>query len=766
MADTVKKQTVKSENNGQPQSFAVLSSCNGENMKNLLSKKEMDCIINGDYENVMAVLGIHRDKGSKEVYIRAYKPNTKSIELLDGNGNSLGLMAKLDKRGFYQINLGVTNTDNFTHKFKITNDKNETYVEEDIYSFPSILGDIDEYLFAEGNHLDLYKKLGAHLMEINGVKGVGFSVWAPNAKRVSVVGAFNNWDGRVNVMRKHYNCGVWDIFIPNIGEGELYKYEVKTQEGYILTKSDPMAFYAEVRPKTASVVYDLNHYKWNDGEWMKYREAYNSFDRPTSIYEVHLGSWRRKGENGSEFLTYRELADTLVPYVMNMGFTHVEFLPVCEHPFDGSWGYQVTGLFAPTSRFGTPDDFRYMIDKFHQANIGVIMDWVPAHFPKDGHGLIEFDGTHLYEHADPRKGEHKDWGTKIYNYGRTEVSNVLCSSALYWLKEYHIDGLRVDAVASMLYLDYSRKAGEWIPNIYGGNENLEAIAFIRKMNELCYCTCTGIMTCAEESTAWPMVSRPTSMGGLGFGYKWNMGWMNDTLNYISKDPIYRKYEHGKLTFGLLYAFNENFILPISHDEVVHGKGSMLGKMPGDEWQKFANLRAYYGFMWTHPGKKLLFMGCEFGQDWEWNANESLRWHLLQYPMYKGMQNCVRDLNLMYKGNSAFYEEDFDGKGFEWIDHANANDSVISYIRRGHDYNNYMIVISNFTPVVRHGFKIGVPDSGAYQEIFNSDDKNYWGSGVKNEGELIASDEGMHGRPHSIELTLPPLSTIVLKHIRY
>ena len=391
---------------------------------------------------------------------------------------------------------------------------------------------------------------------------------------------------------------------------------------------------------------------------------------------------------------------------------------------------------------------------------------ISAHFPKDGHGLIEFDGTHLYEHADPRKGEHKDWGTKIYNYGRTEVSNVLCSSALYWLKEYHIDGLRVDAVASMLYLDYSRKAGEWIPNIYGGNENLEAIAFIRKMNELCYGTCPGIMTCAEESTAWPMVSRPTSMGGLGFGYKWNMGWMNDTLNYISKDPIYRKYEHGKLTFGLLYAFNENFILPISHDEVVHGKGSMLGKMPGDEWQKFANLRAYYGFMWTHPGKKLLFMGCEFGQDWEWNANESLRWHLLQYPMYKGMQNCVRDLNLMYKGNSAFYEEDFDGKGFEWIDHANANDSVISYIRRGHDYNNYMIVISNFTPVVRHGFKIGVPDSGAYQEIFNSDDKNYWGSGVKNEGELIASDEGMHGRPHSIELTLPPLSTIVLKHIRY
>ena len=613
-------------------------------MEYLLSKEEMQAVINGDHGNVFAVLGIHRDKGSKEVFIRAYQPNTRSIEVLKNDGTSLGMMTKLDDRGFYQINLGVG--ENFAYRFKIENDLGNTYMAEDAYRFQSNIGDIDAYLFAEGTHLDMYKKLGAHPMTMDGVAGVSFAVWAPNAKRVSVVGGFNNWDGRVNVMRKHPTCGVWDIFIPGIGQGELYKYEIKTQQDYILVKSDPVAFYSEKRPNTASVVYNIENYHWEDENWMNYREQANSFDRPMSVYEVHLGSWRRKGEHGEEYLTYREFADYLVPYVGNMGFTHVEFLPLSEHPLDASWGYQVTGMFAPTSRFGNPDDFRYMIDKFHQAGIGVIMDWVPAHFPKDGHGLVEFDGTHLYEHADPRKGEHTDWGTKIYNYGRTEVCNFLCASALYWLKEYHIDGLRVDAVASMLYLDYSRKNGEWIPNIYGGNENLEAISFLRKMNELVYGHNKGAFTCAEESTAWPMVSRPTSMGGLGFGYKWNMGWMNDTLRYISKDPVHRKYHHGMLTFGLLYAFNENFILPISHDEVVHGKGSMLAKMPGDEWQKFANLRAYYGFMFTHPGKKLLFMGNEFGQDWEWNAEESLRWHLLQYPMYKGMQNCVRDLNLI------------------------------------------------------------------------------------------------------------------------
>ena len=732
-------------------------------MEYLLSKEEMQAVINGDHGNVFAVLGIHRDKGSKEVFIRAYQPNTRSIEVLKNDGTSLGMMTKLDDRGFYQINLGVG--ENFAYRFKIENDLGNTYMAEDAYRFQSNIGDIDAYLFAEGTHLDMYKKLGAHPMTMDGVAGVSLAVWAPNAKRVYVVGGFNNWDGRVNVMRKHPTCGVWDIFIPGIGQGELYKYEIKTQQDYILVKSDPVAFYSEKRPNTASVVYNIENYHWEDENWMNYREQANSFDRPMSVYEVHLGSWRRKGEHGEEYLTYREFADYLVPYVGNMGFTHVEFLPLSEHPLDASWGYQVTGMFAPTSRFGNPDDFRYMIDKFHQAGIGVIMDWVPAHFPKDGHGLVEFDGTHLYEHADPRKGEHTDWGTKIYNYGRTEVCNFLCASALYWLKEYHIDGLRVDAVASMLYLDYSRKNGEWIPNIYGGNENLEAISFLRKMNELVYGHNKGAFTCAEESTAWPMVSRPTSMGGLGFGYKWNMGWMNDTLRYISKDPVHRKYHHGMLTFGLLYAFNENFILPISHDEVVHGKGSMLAKMPGDEWQKFANLRAYYGFMFTHPGKKLLFMGNEFGQDWEWNAEESLRWHLLQYPMYKGMQNCVRDLNLMYKGNPALYEVDFDYRGFEWIEHSNADDSVISYVRKGTQPGDYLIVICNFTPVVRRDYHVGVLEKCKYQEIFNSDDVNYWGSGVKNEGFMEAQEQEWNMKPYSVQITLPPLSTIVIKPIR-
>ncbi len=729
-------------------------------MENLLSKEEMEAVISGNHGNVFAVLGIHKDKGSKEVFIRTYQPHAKSVELLKYDDSSLGFLTKLDDRGFFQINVGAV--DNFPYRFRIENGLGQFYIKEDEYRFSSVLGDIDVYLLAEGNHLEMYKRLGAHIMEMDGIKGVGFAVWAPNAKRVSVVGGFNNWDGRAHVMRKHPTCGVWDIFIPGISAGELYKYEIKTQEDYILVKSDPVAFWSEKRPNTASIVYD-SKYNWNDEGWMNYREEHNSFDKPMSIYEVHLGSWRRK--DGNEFLTYRELADTLVPYVSNMGFTHVEFLPLTEHPLDSSWGYQVVGMFSPTSRFGTPDDLRYLIDKFHEANIAVIMDWVPAHFPKDGHGLNEFDGTHLYEHADPRKGEHSDWGTKIYNYGRTEVCNFLCASALYWLKEFHIDGLRVDAVASMLYLDYSRKNGEWIPNIYGGNENLEAISFLRRMNELVYGQNKGAFTCAEESTAWPMVSRPTSMGGLGFGYKWNMGWMNDTLKYISKDPIYRRFHHGMLTFGLLYAFNENFILPISHDEVVHGKGSMLSKMPGDEWQKFANLRAYYGFMYTHPGKKLLFMGCEFGQDWEWNSEESLRWHLLEYPMYKGMQNCVRDLNYMYKGNPAFYEVDFDYRGFEWIDHSNADDSVISYMRKGSTPGDYMIVICNFTPVVRHDFRIGVHERIRYQEIFNSDDVNYWGSGVKNEGFMEAGDIPANGKEFSIEVTLPALSTIVIKPVR-
>ncbi len=729
-------------------------------MEYIPSNEEIYAVITADHSNIFSVLGPHRDKGSKEFFIRTFQPASKKVEIIDKNNVIVAQMTKLHSDGFYQANIGKNLPKHY--RLKVYYDDNTVCIKEDVYRFLPTLGDIDIYLFSEGTHRYMYDKLGAHLTEQDGVKGVSFAVWAPNAKRVSVVGDFNFWDGRTHVMRNHPSCGMWDIFIPDIGAGEKYKFEIKTQNNEILLKADPFAFYCEVRPQTASIVFDNKAYSWNDDYWLKTRNNHNAMNKPLSIYEVHAGSWRRKGEDGKEFLTYRELADYLVPYVTNMGFTHVEFLPLCEHPFDASWGYQVTGMFAPTSRFGNPDDFKYMIDKFHQNGVGVIMDWVPAHFPKDNYGLNEFDGTHLYEHADCRKGEHKDWGTKIYNYGRTEVCNMLCASALYWLKECHIDGLRVDAVASMLYLDYSRKQGEWLPNCYGGNENLEAISFLRKMNELCYIENEGIFTCAEESTAWPMVSRPVSMGGLGFGYKWNMGWMHDTLQYISHEPVHRKYHHGMLTFGLLYAFNENFILPISHDEVVYGKGSMLQKMPGDEWQKFANLRAYYGFMFTHPGKKLLFMGCEFGQDWEWNYCESLRWHLLQYPMYKGMQNYVRDLNFVYKENPALYEVDFDYKGFEWIEHANSDDSVISYMRMAENPHDHVIVICNFTPVVRENYRIGVNENCEYEEILNSDKTEYFGSGVENRGVIKTDCYGWNYRPYSVCVTLPPLAVIILK----
>ena len=625
----------------------------------------------------------------------------------------------------------------------------------------SDMNEVPVYLFHQGNNARAYEFLGSHR---NADGSVVFRVWAPHAESVSVAGDFNNWSDSENVMEKISDGGIWECKIDGIKQYDAYKYSILTKQGKRLMKSDPYGFHMETRPQNATKFYELDGYKWNDSKWEENKKTSAVYAKPVNIYEVHLGSWKQH-EDGN-FLSYRQMADELVPYVKEMGYTHVEFMPLTEYPFDGSWGYQVTGYFAATSRYGTPHDLMYLIDEFHKVGIGVILDWVPAHFPKDANGLYEFDGTCVYEYADPRKGEHYGWGTRVFDFGKNEVRSFLCSSAMFWLDKFHIDGLRIDAVASMLYLNYDRKDGEWIANKNGGVENLEAVEFFHKLSELLFRDYPGALMIAEESTAWPMVTKPVFMGGLGFNFKWNMGWMNDILRYFSLDGIYRKNNHGCITFSFFYAFSENFILPISHDEVVHGKGSMLQKMPGDEWQKFANLRAYYGFMWTHPGKKLLFMGNEFGQDWEWNANESLRWHLLQYPMYKGMQNCVRDLNLMYKGNSAFYEEDFDGKGFEWIDHANANDSVISYIRRGHDYNNYMIVVSNFTPVVRHNFKIGVPDSGVYQEIFNSDDKSYWGSGIKNGGEIYASGEGMHGRPHSIELTLPPLSTIVLKHIRY
>lgn len=734
-------------------------------MQDLLSQEQIDAVVSGRHSNPFAVLGIHKNKGSKNIFIRAFYPNAKSIEIIEKDTNkNLGYMHKVHDHGLFQIEPECE--ENLRYYFKITNYDDSAYNAEDVYSFPATIGDIDVYLLSEGTHLEIYKKLGAHVREINGVKGVSFAVWAPNAQNVAVVGGFNNWDGRVHQMRKHLSCGVWDIFIPNINQGEVYKYEIRGVHGNILPlKTDPIGFYGETIPNNASVVFDIDNYEWNDKNWIEYRKTTNTLDKPVSIYEVHLGSWKRVPEDNNRYLSYREAADQLVEYVSYMGFTHVEFMPLTEYPFDGSWGYQTTGMFAVTSRFGNPVDLKYLIDKLHQANIGVIMDWVPAHFPKDENGLINFDGTALYEHEDPRKGEHMDWGTKIYNFGRNEVSNFLCSSANFWLKEYHIDALRVDAVASMLYLDYSKEDGQWVANEYGGNENLEAIAFIRKMNETVYTQNEGIVTCAEESTAWPMVSRPTDMGGLGFSYKWNMGWMNDTLSYIKEDPVHRKYHHGKLTFGLIYAFNENFILPISHDEVVHGKGSMLQKMPGDEWQKFANLRAYYSFMYTHPGKKLLFMGCEFGQDREWDYDNSLSWHLMQYPGYNGLKECVRDLNNIYRNELSLHEVDYSFNGFEWIEHSNADDSVISYVRKGKDPKDYLIVVCNFTPVVRHDYLIGVDDNCTFKEIFNSDDLKYWGSGVVNNGEIQSKEFGWNYKERSISVSVPPLATIILKPMK-
>jgi 1,4-alpha-glucan branching enzyme len=630
-------------------------------------------------------------------------------------------------------------------------------------SEPTILTDFDAYLMGEGSHERTYEKMGAHLVEINGKQGVHFSVWAPNARKVFLIGDFNAWHGESHPLNSS-NSGIWTLFVPELSEYTVYKYKVVSQSGESFEKADPYGFAMEQRPRTASVVADLDRYQWSDGDWISGRAEHQALDRPISIYEVHLGSWRKARDKkwGSRYLTYQELADELIPYVVKMGYTHLELLPIAEFPFDGSWGYQVLGFYAPTSRFGSPEDLMYFIDMCHQNQLGVILDWVPAHFPKDGAGLNFFDGTHLYAHTDPRQGEHQDWGTMVFNYGRNEVRAFLISNALFWLDKYHIDGLRVDAVASMLYLDYSREAGEWLPNQYGGRENLEAISFLRKMNEVVHGIFPGVLTMAEESTAWPMVSRPTYTGGLGFSLKWNMGWMHDTLGYMGKDPVHRKYHQNDMTFGLLYAFNENFILPLSHDEVVHGKGTLLTRMPGDEWQKFANLRAYYGFMWAHPGKKLLFMGCEFGQWQEWNFDTSLEWDSLTAPNHQGLQRLVQDLNGLYKNEPALYENDFDASGFEWIDASDTDNNVLSFMRKAKSSDDFLIIVSNFTPVPWPGYRIGVPVPGNYHEIFNSDSDNYWGSNMGNKGEQEADQVPMHGHQHSLSLVLPPLATIMLK----
>lgn len=717
-------------------------------------------LVEGRHGDPFAILGMHGGSGQPLV-VRTFQPGARAVRVLAGEA----LVAELTQThaaGFFEGEI-PHRKEPFPYRLRIAWAVGETE-SEDPYRFGNILGEMDVYLLREGTHRKLYEKLGAHPCEMDGVAGTSFAVWAPSAQRVSVVGGFNYWDGRRHPMRNRIECGVWELFIPGVGEGELYKYEIIGADGTMLPqKSDPMALASERPPSTASVVKGLVDRPSGTNSWMVERQIRQRRDQPISIYEVHAFSWRRIPEEGNRQLNWRELAEQLVPYVKDMGFTHIELLPISEFPFEGSWGYQPIGLFAPTSRGGDPRDFAFFVDACHEAGLGLILDWVPGHFPTDPHGLGRFDGTALYEHADPRQGFHQDWNTLIYNYGRREVSNFLLSNALYWLDRFAVDGLRVDAVASMLYLDYSRASDQWVPNKYGGNENLEAIAFLKQMNELAYGEVDGAVTIAEESTSWPSVSRPVYLGGLGFGYKWNMGWMHDTLHYIQTDPLYRRYHQGELTFGLVYAFSENFVLPISHDEVVHGKGSLINKMPGDLWQKFANMRAYLAFMWTHPGKKLLFMGCEIAQWREWNHDSSVDWHLLgEGPHHKGVQSLIRDLNHTYKKTPALYEFDCEAEGFEWIDYLDADNSILSYLRKGKDSSKFVVVVCNFTPVVRHGYRLGVPRGGLYREVINSDAGEYGGSGVGNGGVVEGVEEGCHGRPASIVLTLPPLSTLVLE----
>jgi 1,4-alpha-glucan branching enzyme len=711
----------------------------------------LKALAEGRHNNPFAVLGVHHE--GKQRVIRTLQPGARAVQLIDAHGEVIGELAARKYDGLF---VGPMPPRRRSYRLRITWADGNVQDVEDPYRFPSALGEMDLYLLGEGSDQYVYRKLGAHPIELLGVGGTRFAVWAPNASRVSVVGDFNSWDGRRHVMRLHPGNGIWEIFIPGIDNGAHYKYEITDANGKLLPlKADPYGALHEAPPGNSSIVFE-SHYGWHDADWMARRAAGPMLDAATAIYEVHLGSWRRK-DDGS-YLTYRDLANELVPYVVDMGFTHIELLPVTEHPFDGSWGYQPIGMFAPTQRFGTPDDFRHFVDTCHARGISVIMDWVPAHFPGDEHGLRRFDGTALYEHEDPRKGAHADWGTLIFNYGRREVINYLIGNALYWIDEFHIDALRVDAVASMLYLDYSREEGQWIPNEFGGNENLEAVAFLKRLNVELHAH--GATSYAEESTAWPGVSRPVDAGGLGFTYKWNMGWMNDTLLYMSEDPVHRKYHHDKMTFGLVYAFNENFVLPLSHDEVVHGKRSILGRMPGDRWQQFANLRAYYSFMYGHPGKKLLFMGDEIGQHAEWNHDQSLDWHLLEHPEHAGVQRLLRDLNHLYTQTPALHEIDFSDAGFEWIDWGDRENSVLSWLRRD-KRGGFIVCIVSLTPVVRENYRVGVPEAGTYDVVLNSDDSHYGGSGTGTRTAVAVKSE-CHGRPWSIEVTLPPLGALFLE----
>ena len=740
------------------------------------SQSEIERIVRAESSDPFQFLGPHwLDRGGKRVLaIRAYHPAASEMAV-EWLRNSAGLRSaiaaeKIHPGGVFEA-IVQNNVSQLRDNQEIAATSYRLYFRFpdgnsldtfDAYAFQPLLTDYDLYLSGEGTHYQKYEKLGAHVREVAGVRGVHFGVWAPNALRVSIVGDFNFWDGRVHPMRVRGETGIWELFVPGLDEGTMYKFEIRSRAGYWGLKSDPYGFAAEKRPNNASIVVDIDKHQWNDAAWLTQRASRDWLHSPMSIYEVHMGSWRRRRDDGNRWLTYRELADELIPYVKGMGYTHIEMMPVMEHPLDKSWGYQTVGYFAVTSRFGTPEDFKYFVDRCHQEGIGVILDWTPAHFPRDAHGLAFFDGPHLYEHADPRKGAHPDWGTLVFNYARNEVQNFLISNALFWIDKYHLDGLRVDAVASMLYLDYSRKAGEWIPNPFGGRENLEAIGFLKHLNEVLHTQHPGALTIAEESTSWPAVSRPVYLGGLGFDLKWNMGWMNDTLRFMEYDPIHRKYHHNELTFSMIYAFTENFVLPLSHDEVVHGKRSLLEKMPGDDWQKFANLRLLFGYMWAHPGKKLLFMGSELAKREEFWDEASVDWALQDSPPHRGIQQLMADLNRLHVQEPALHELDFEWSGFEWIEANDAANSVIAFQRRARNQDNAIMVICNFTPVVRDEYRVGVPRSGYYREILNTDSGYYWGSGAGNGGGVNAEPIPWNGKPWSISLRLPPLAASYFK----
>jgi len=722
----------------------------------------MKAITRGDYGDPFSVLGLHTDGPGNALVFRVFFPDALAISVLEYRSEKeIVALEQLLPEGFFAGSLGRRKK-RFPYKLKVELE-DETLVMEDPYRFDQILDTKETLALANGDYWRIYDKLGAHYTRMGGVSGASFVVWAPNASRVSVVGDFNNWDGRRHVMRLRHKCMAWEIFIPGLTEGDVYMYEIKDRRGNLMAlKADPFGFMHECPPKTASVVTDLSRFEWADKNWMKSRTGRNAVNAPISVYEIHPGSWRRVPEEGNRWLTYRELADQLIPYLTEMAFTHVQLMPIHEHPFYGSWGYQPLGLYAPTRRYGDPEDFKYLVEQCHKAGIGVYIDWVPGHFPTDNHGLSHFDGTCLYEHEDPRQGFHPDWNTYIYNFGRNEVANFLISNALFWLEHYHIDGLRVDAVASMLYRDYSRNEGEWIPNQHGGNTNLEAIDFLRRLNEVVR-DHEGAVTIAEESTAWPGVSRPTSKGGLGFDFKWNMGWMHDTLEYMKLDPIYRSFHHHKMTFGMVYAFNENFMLPLSHDEVVHLKGSILARMPGDQWRRFANLRAYYGFMWAHPGKKLLFMGGEIAQEREWNHDASLDWHLTQNRFHRGVQSLVRDLNLLYRELPALHQKDCEPSGFQWIEVNEDETSHYSWLRFGEEGTRPVLVVCNLTPVVRKRHRVGVPRAGLWAERLNTDLALYGGSDVNNGPGKKTEPVPSNDYDQSITLTLPPLATLILEH---